>query len=137
MILHKRRVKIQNRLNKGHYQGKDGHTSALSAIYRQELASNATAAEKIVREFLIDNNVRHQFQKTYIRPFHRIVDFYIPRRKIIIEIDGGYHKDILSKDLIKDEMWKKERGCKTIRITNEQVYSGEYQRILFLDVLCA
>jgi very-short-patch-repair endonuclease len=136
MKLDKQRKRIKQRSEHGHYQGKHGYVSAISSVYRKELAQNATKAELIVREFLKDNEVKHKFQKTFIMPFHRIVDFYIPKKKIIIEVDGGYHLNIVEKDLLKDKLWLEKRGCKTIRITNEQVYSGEFQQLLFLDVIC-
>jgi len=136
MKLYKLRTRFNNRVKDNRYRNRQGYVSALSSIYRKELQTNATETELIVRDFLKENNVKHKFQKTFINPFHRIVDFYIPKKKIIIEIDGGYHKQVADKDKQKDELWLKERGCKTIRITNEQVYSGKYQALLFLDVLC-
>ena len=133
ITLTKQRNRINKRNNKGHYSCYEGYVSAISSIYRKELSKNATDAELIVRDFLIKNNIKHKFQKTFIKPFHRIVDFYIPKKKIIIEIDGGYHNNVTEQDKKKDFLWLKARNCKTIRITNEQVYSGEYKQMLSVD----
>lgn len=98
--------------------------------YSKELRKNPTKAESIVRKYLKEKKVKHIFQKGFLIPFHRIVDFYIPKKKIIIEIDGPIHLLTKDKDTNKDKAFKKHRNFKTIRITNEQVYSGEYIKML-------
>lgn len=130
MKLNKQRDKFNKRVEEKRYTDRHGYVSALSSIYRKELTINATETELIVRAFLSEKNIKHKFQKTFINPFHRIVDFYIPKKKLIIEIDGGYHKETVEKDKHKDELWLKERGCQTIRILNEDVLSGEYEQRL-------
>jgi ATP-dependent DNA helicase RecG len=134
--LNKYRTKLNKRVQRNKYQCHEGYVSAISTIYRKELTQKATEAELVVKQFLEDWGVRHQFQKTFIKPFHRIADFYIPKKKIIIEVDGGYHQTTQRKDKIKDELWEKRRGCRTIRITNEQVFSGDFQKVLFLELCC-
>lgn len=91
--------------------------------YRSKLIVRATKEELIFKKHLEDNNIRFIFQKGFLLPFHRIVDFYIPVRKIIIEIDGGYHKNPAERmrDRWKDKRFLEERGMKTIRINNEDV----------------
>jgi len=98
---------------------------ALHSIYRAELRKKPTKEELIVGQFLTDTKTNFQFQRGFLVPFHRIVDFYIPHNKIIIEVDGGYHKTTLEKDKLKDDIWKK-RGIRTVRITNEQVLDGSF-----------
>lgn len=89
--------------------------------YIEKLKSKPTEAEKSVMILLEQIGERYIFQKGFLKPFHRIVDFYIPKKKIIIEVDGGYHKDTREKDFLKDKLWLEKRGMKTIRITNEQI----------------
>lgn len=88
--------------------------------YKKELAKKATYHEKLFYLLLKHHEQKFIFQKGFLKPFHRIVDFYIPNKKLIIEIDGEYHKDTVEKDRIKDEMWAK-KGYQTLRITNKQV----------------
>ena len=97
--------------------------------FLKELRKNATKAELIVKEYLESKNIWFIFQKGFLIPFHRIVDFYIPKVGIIIEIDGGYHKDTEDKDSRKDYAWLM-RSMKTIRITNEQVYDGTFKELI-------
>lgn len=102
-------------------------SQARNAKYIVELRKKATRQELKVKEYLDSQNIRAMFQKGFLKPFHRIVDFYIPKHRLIIEIDGGYHKDCVDKDLIKDLVWGR---FKTLRITNEQVDDGSYKKIL-------
>lgn len=91
--------------------------------YRRQLINRATKEELIFKNWLEKNNIKFMFQKGFLLPFHRIVDFYIPKKKIIIEIDGGYHKNPAEnmKDRWKDKRFFEDRGMKTFRIKNEEV----------------
>jgi very-short-patch-repair endonuclease len=94
--------------------------------YRNELKNKATKQELIFKNYLEEKRIKFIFQKGFLKPFHRIVDFYIKRYRLIVEIDGGYHKDIAEKDKYKDKTW---RRFKTLRILNEQVDNGTYKKI--------
>lgn len=94
--------------------------------YLKELRSKPTRTEKLVGKYLVERGIYFIFQKGFFKPFHRIADFYLPKRKIIIEVDGKYHNNKLEKDRQKDLGWVL-RGIRTIRIKNEDVFSGEYK----------
>jgi very-short-patch-repair endonuclease len=51
-----------------------------------------------------------------------IADFYIPKAKLVIEVDGVHHLDHvqLENDLVRDESMS-GRGLKVLRFTNEEV----------------
>jgi very-short-patch-repair endonuclease len=110
-------------------------------LYVKQLRENPTKAESIVLDFFNSNfkslglKKPPIFQKGFLKPYHRIVDFYIPKRKIIIEIDGGYHSMTQAKDIKKDSDWFL-RGFKTLRVSNTQVENGMYQGLImeFLKV---
>jgi very-short-patch-repair endonuclease len=92
--------------------------------YIVELRKKATKSELIFKKMLDENNVKYIFQKGFIsKGFHCIVDFYIPKRKICFEIDGGVHlsKMQIEKDRKKDNYLIKTRGFTVIRIKNEDV----------------
>jgi very-short-patch-repair endonuclease len=98
-----------------------------TALFQNNLKENPTEAETIVLCWLTINNVYFKFQKAFVTPYCRIVDFYLPRpKKIILEIDGGYHKETVEKDFYKDLVWGK-KGFKTIRITNEEVFNDSFK----------
>lgn len=91
----------------------------------KQLRNKATPEEVTVGKWLLEQGIYFIFQKGFFKPFHRIVDFYLPRRGIV-EIDGGYHKLIQDKDDRKDYLWNYQRYMPTLRITNEEVLNGTF-----------
>jgi len=82
-----------------------------------------TPAELIMAEILDSLSVRYLQQKGFmagIRTFV-IADFYLPRpHRLVIEVDGEYHKNQSDYDQWKDNYYK-SRGFRVIRFTNDQV----------------
>ncbi len=107
---------------------------AKNFLYRTELINKPTPEERVVGDYMWRKGVHFKFQKGLLKPFHRIVDFYIPFWRIIIEIDGGYHKAIVKKDTHKDNVFKNQRGMKTLRIKNEDVNNGSFMGILSKEI---
>lgn len=106
-----------------------------NSLFRKNLIIRITPQEAIVKKFLEERGVRFLFQHGMLKPFHRIVDFYIPgskTKRLIIEIDGGYHmqSDIVVKDANKDRAALEDRKCRTLRISNKQVNGGEFKSII-------
>lgn len=97
-------------------------------LFVKKLRENPTKEELVFKRWLEDNKVYFKFQKGFLRPYHRIVDFYIPKKKIIIEIDGDYHKDVHQKDFMKDVTWA-AMGYLTIRIPNFFINDGTFIKI--------
>ena len=112
-------------------KSKEKSISQKNRLYLKKLRENATLAEKIVRSFLIENNIRFIFQRGFFKPFHRIVDFYIPRDKLVIEIDGSSHYGKEEKDNRRDNWFIKERKIRIMRFTNEEVFNEDYK--FYLD----
>ena len=56
-------------------------------------------------------------------PHYRIVDFYLPEQRLVVEIDGEYHNR--EKDLKRDKDLQESEGVRILRLTNAQVVSGE------------
>ena len=86
----------------------------------RELRKNMTAMEqKLWQKYLRSCSVRVLRQ----RPIDRfIVDFYIPKCKLVIEVDGASHFTSEGKayDLERTEILE-NYGLKVIRFTNEEV----------------
>lgn len=88
--------------------------------YLKVLRNRPTRSEKDIQRLLNELGVKYIFQKGFVKPFHRIVDFYLPRpHRIIIEVDGKIHDSLVWKDNSKDSKFKIYRGMKTLRIKNE------------------
>lgn len=85
------------------------------------LREKATKHELIVKSLLDSINEYYIFQKGFIKGnFYCIVDFYLPKRKLVIEVDGGYHfsDEQRRKDATRDNYLKNERGFNVLRISN-------------------
>jgi very-short-patch-repair endonuclease len=50
----------------------------------------------------------------------RIVDFACPAQMLVVEIDGGYHDNVVEKDL-KRQQHRKSMGWKVIRFSHKDV----------------
>jgi very-short-patch-repair endonuclease len=82
-----------------------------------------TPAEKVLWEYLRKNRgFSDRFKRQFsIKGF--VLDFYCPKKKLCIEVDGGVH---LSKE---QQCYDKERtkilnglGVRVLRFTNEEVF---------------
>jgi very-short-patch-repair endonuclease len=98
-----------------------------NSSYVNQLRNKPTQAELLMKDILNELHVSFIFQKGFFTPFHRIVDFYIPKRKIIIEVDGGYHQNTQTKDMRKDMSFFDRRGFRTLRFTNEEVFFVDFK----------
>lgn len=97
----------------------------LNHIRVKKLRIKATLSELRVKEILDSRNIKYVFQKGFLRgDAFAIVDFYIKKNKICLEIDGDYHQ---AKEQIYYDKWRdnylKERGFKVIRIKNSEIES--------------
>ena len=54
-----------------------------------------------------------------------IVDFYCPKAKLIVEIDGGQHysKDNIMKDELRDKFFS-DLGFRVLRFSNSDVFKN-------------
>jgi len=91
----------------------------LKMIARELRESTTPAEDKLWRNFLRFLKPRVHRQRSM---GNFIVDFYIPKAKLAIEIDGGVHSDEKSqaKDLDRT-MILNQSGIKVIRFQNEDV----------------
>lgn len=100
--------------------------------FRSKLIENATNAEIDFKHKLDLFKIRYVFQHRidYNNSFI-IVDFFIKSIKMVIEIDGGYHKvqTQKNKDIERDKFLK-ENGYKVLRVFNEDVDSFEIKHIV-------
>jgi very-short-patch-repair endonuclease len=106
--------------------------AARHSIHKAQLKRQATPAERRFCCHLDSRGITYRFQQGFFTPCYRIADFYLPDLNLIIEIDGGYHD--AEKDRIRDEMFESARGIRTLRLTNEDVISGDLK---FLEAALA
>lgn len=95
--------------------------------YRTNLITNITKAEQHFKSLLDNIWIRYIFQKWFIKGnAHYIVDFYIPKKKICIEIDWSSHKWKEEYDNRRTNYLTEYRWFKVIRFSNEEVLSKQY-----------
>nr|WP_321508884.1 endonuclease domain-containing protein [uncultured Hyphomonas sp.] len=86
----------------------------------REMRKYPTEAEALLWESLRKKQVDgFRFRRQHI--IHTfIADFYCPKAKLIIEIDGGVHLAQADYDAFREDVLI-QLGCTVIRFTNEQV----------------
>lgn len=82
-----------------------------------------TDAERLLWNYIRNSQLGVKFNRQYIIGDY-IVDFVCLQKKLIIEIDGGYHSEYeqIQKDEQRSERLE-EIGFSVIRYKNETVYS--------------
>lgn len=91
-------------------------------VKAKELRENMTDAEKILWSRLKNKQIGERFKPQHpISIF--IVDFYCHSKKLVVEIDGGYHKTQLEYDNGRTSELE-HFGIKVIRFTNEEVLNN-------------
>jgi very-short-patch-repair endonuclease len=93
--------------------------------YSQELRKNMTDAERLLWSKLRKKQLRgfQIYRQRIIGNY--IVDFYCPRAKQIIEIDGGQHymDSGAKEDRIRDD-YMREHGFKVLRFSDQEIFEN-------------
>lgn len=93
-----------------------------------QLLTNKNTAEILAGEEL--SKLRKEVhQQVYFCIYGRsyFLDYYLPKEKIAVEIDGGYHKDRKNEDKQRDSDFY-SIGIRTIRIKASDVLSGKFAK---------
>lgn len=103
-----------------------------------ELREKANVYEHLLGEQLLRMNIDFVHQAPFVfRPKSiYFCDFYLPSKRVVIEVDGIYHKspEMLSKDLQRDENFK-SIGIRVIRIANEETRDKERLPVILGELL--
>ncbi len=88
-----------------------------------DLRKRATMSELQFKDKLTAMGYKFKFQRGFIKGgYYAIVDFFIPKLKLAIEVDGGYHDEPRQKkkDDYRDNWLRTVRGVEVLRLTNKQ-----------------
>jgi len=87
----------------------------------RELRQKMTLPEKILWQFLRGSCFAGlRFRRQH--PIgHFITDFCCPSKKLVIELDGGYHETIRQADKDRDDFLR-DHGFRVLRFANDQVF---------------
>jgi very-short-patch-repair endonuclease len=98
------------------------HNRKFSLTRRRELRSNLTRAEALLWLNLKNSSLDgKKFRRQHgIGPY--IVDFYCPECRVIVELDGAVHEDVLrqERDVLRTEFLE-SRGLRIVRFENKAV----------------
>ena len=130
---------ILNQLNIK-YRKKTAKTISVKKIaekHKRELILNSTIYENKAYQILESLKIKFSKQKIYYyfqgnREHYFIVDLYIPKYKLVIEIDGSQHlkKENLEKDINRTEILLSLGVEKIVRILNKDVNTQTIKNIL-------
>jgi len=90
---------------------------------RKTLRKDQTKAEKIIWQHLKNKQLKgFKFYRQYSVEFY-VLDFYCPKAKLAIEIDGPYHLNPEVRECDQERQMDIESlGIKFLRFTNEKIY---------------
>jgi isoleucyl-tRNA synthetase len=92
----------------------------------EERKQHPTEAEKILWEALRGKKISgNKFRREHIIDEY-IADFVCLSRRLIVEVDGGYHSnpEIMENDEFRSKFLKENFGYEVIRFSNEEVIGG-------------
>ena len=106
------------------------------AELKQKNKNNPTAAENALWASLKGKKLDHyKFRRQHVID-EFIVDFICIGKKLIVEVDGGYHTkpEIIAADKLRTNILEEDLGYKVIRFKNEEVLGnieGVLEKIVF------
>ena len=97
--------------------------SSEQKVYRKNLRNNMTSAEVVLWQLLRGRKLcGYKFRRQQgIGPF--ILDFYCPRLKLCVEVDGNSHDYKYEYDEQRS-MFLQKQGIKVIRFSNDQIFAS-------------
>ncbi|MCZ8089686.1 DUF559 domain-containing protein [Flavobacterium sp.] len=98
-----------------------GNNSHILINHAKEMRKNPTDAENILWQELRGKNLEDKFRQQHLIDDF-IVDFVCLSKKLIIEVDGGYHNTSEQKKVDEERtFFLNKLGYKVIRFTNDEV----------------
>src|SRR5258708_3688236 len=89
---------------------------------RKYLRKRSTETEMLLWEEIRNKQLGYNFKRQYsIGPY--IVDFYCSQKRLIVEIDGSYHKSTKEYDLYRTDYFNL-LDIKVLRFWNKDVYKN-------------
>lgn len=110
----------------------------------EHMRNNPTEAERKFKLLLTEYNIPHIHQKpvTFRKSENKILilkgyimDFYLIKENIIVEIDGGHHNEIAKQayDKARDKRLLDLRPNNIIRLSNEEVMDENFSIFAILE----
>ena len=102
--------------------------------FARKMRNNPTESESVLWQYL-SNNQRNGFRFKRQHPIkYFIADFYCHSKKLIIEVDGGYHQILEQYEYDRNRDYElEELGLKILHFTNEQILFDIENTIRVID----
>ena len=93
--------------------------------HSRELRKNMTDAERFLWAKIRGKQLKeYQFYRQQIIGNY-IVDFYCPKAKIVLELDGGQHYNLAGKEKDRErDNYMKNQGVKVLRFSDREVFEN-------------
>lgn len=108
--------------------------SAAKKRFASKLKRTATLSEKTLRRELNKTGLCVQFQSIVLG---YVLDFYVAKYRVAIEVDGSSHDTRKAYDENRDAVLRKQLGIITLRFANEVVLSDVSRVIDSIERFCA
>jgi very-short-patch-repair endonuclease len=97
------------------------HNRADKKTLRQKLRHIATPAEKLLWKSLKNSGVGAKFRRQHgVGPY--VLDFYCPKHKLAIEVQGDVHDDVLISDHDADrQSYLESKGIRVLCFKNREL----------------
>lgn len=103
-----------------------------------ELRESANIYERRLAEYLLEKKVRFVHQAPFVFYWKTIyfADFFLPDKRLVIEVDGSYHDGVhqSQKDKQREQDFK-DNGIRTVRIPNEVARNKEKLEMRLASIL--
>ncbi len=110
------------------------HNNKLLKGYRKELRNNLTPAEARLWSMLKDKQLEGRKFRRQHSIDNFIVDFYCPQEKLVIELDGEVHNNILAESKDKErDLRLKSYGITVLRFENKMIF--EQQEVVLQAII--
>jgi very-short-patch-repair endonuclease len=99
----------------------------------RELRLQQTLVEKLFWNEVLKDKTKTGYKFTRQKPLDNfIADFYCPKLLLVIEIDGGIHKNLKPRDKERSEILFHKYGIKVIRYQNDDILKDTKKILLDL-----
>ncbi len=98
---------------------------------RRYLRNNMTESEEVLWDAIKQDALGVRFRRQFSIG-HYIVDFYCPRKKLVIETDGGVHSSQKEYDEIRNKFMK-DFNIKVLRFRNDQIKNSLNEVIVQIE----
>lgn len=104
--------------------------------FRSKLRGQMTKSEAILWKFIKSDQLGVRFRRQY-GISNCIVDFYCPKLKLVIEVDGSTHnEEVIFKKDIKRDAFLKSLGLTVLRYNSERIFKELNNVLIDIKLNC-